>query len=81
MNLLAENDLRRLLGALCREWGFCIPPEAQDEIAGRSTITAEEFATAVLEAEGMNPELEKKWFQRITARFIEEFGSPHQRTN
>jgi hypothetical protein len=72
MVLLTENDLRTFLGALCREWGFCIPPEAQDEIVRRSTITAEEFASAVLEAEGMNPEFEQKWFRRITDRFIEE---------
>jgi hypothetical protein len=58
---------------LCIEWGFCLPPKASDEIARSSTITAEEFAAAVLEAEEMNPEYEQKWFRRIRDRFIEEF--------
>jgi hypothetical protein len=70
---IGESELRRLLDALCIEWGFCIPPRASDEIARRATIRAEEFAKAVLEAEEMNPEYEQKWFRRITDRFIEEF--------
>ena len=74
MSRISESELRRLLDALCIDWGFCISPKAADEIARGMTITAEEFAKAVLEAEEMNPEYEQKWFRRITDRFIEEFG-------
>jgi len=71
---LTEGELRRLLSVLCVEWGFCIPSEASEDISRRSSLSANEFATAVLQAEGMNPEHEKKWFQRIRDRFVEEFG-------
>ena len=71
---LSEVELRRLLGWLCIEWGFCIPPEASEDISRRASLSANEFASAVLQAEGMNPEYEEKWFQRIRDRFVEKFG-------
>lgn len=71
---LAEGELHWLLDVLCVEWGFCIPSEASEDISRRSSLTASEFATAVLQSEGMNPENEKEWFRRIRDRFVEEFG-------
>jgi len=69
-----ERDLRQLLDELCVEWGFCVSPGAYDQIARRSSVTAEEFASVVVQAEGMNPEYEKKWFRTIRDRFVEQFG-------
>jgi len=71
---LPEGELRRLLDVLCVQWGFCIPPETSEDISRRSSLTANEFAAAVLQAEGMNPEYEKRWFLRVRDRFIEKFG-------
>jgi hypothetical protein len=71
---LLERDLRDLLDELCVEWGFCIPPAACDEISRRSSLSAGEFASAVLQAEGMNPEYEKKWFQKLSDLFVGRFG-------
>jgi len=71
---LPQGELRRLFDVLCVEWGFCIPSEASEDISRRSSLTVNEFATAVLQAEGMNPEYDKKWFLRIRDRFLEEFG-------
>jgi hypothetical protein len=70
-----QGDLRELLDELCVEWGFCVPPEAYNEICRRSSLSAEEFASAVLQAEGMNPEYEKKWFRSPSNRFVETFGA------
>jgi len=70
---LPEVELRRLLDVLCVEWGFCIPSKASEDICRHLSPSANEFATAVLRAEGMNPEYEKKWFLRIRDRFVEEF--------
>ena len=69
-----ERDLRELLDELCVKWGFCIPSGAYNEISRRSSLSAGEFASAVLQAEGMNPEYEKKWFRRLRDRFVEDFG-------
>ena len=69
-----ERDLRWLLDDLCTQWGFCISAEACDQIVRRSSLSADEFANLVLEAEGMNPEREIEWFRRIRDRFIERFG-------
>jgi hypothetical protein len=69
-----ERALRWLLYDLCVDGGYCIPSDATDAIAQRSSITAGEFARAVLEAEGMNPDYEKKALRAVRARFIERFG-------
>ena len=70
-----ETHLRFLLIDLCTDWGFCIPRSDSDRIANTQQITAEEFAAAVLTAEGMTPEYEKTWRRRIERRFIERFGA------
>ncbi|MBK9155031.1 MAG: hypothetical protein IPM25_12575 [Chloracidobacterium sp.] len=68
-----REELQNLLSKICVDWGFCIPPEPFDEISSCRSITAGEFANAVLKAEGMNPDYEKEWFRKLKRRFIEEF--------
>ena len=70
-----ERDLRTLLGCLCTEWGFCIPPADADRIATSASLSANDFAVAVLSAEGMNAEHELQWRRRITQRFEGIFGA------
>ena len=69
-----EAALRYLLGDLCVEWGFCIHPEMHEKIAKSTSITADEFAVAVLEGDGMKAEYEAKWRKKIAGRFRERFG-------
>ena len=68
-----EEEMRILLGQLCTEWGFCIPPADIDELSGREKITASEFAKGVLDAEGLDS-LTSPWFKKIERRFIDTFG-------
>jgi hypothetical protein len=70
-----EKDLRSLLSTLCVEWGFCIPPDDVDRIASSQRLTADEFATEVLKAEGFNADYEVRWHRAIKRLFIERFGS------
>ena len=69
-----ERALRWLLYDLCVKGGFCISSDTTDAIARRSSWTAEEFARAVLEAEGMNPDYEKKSLRGVKEWFVERFG-------
>jgi hypothetical protein len=70
-----EKRLSDLLTALCVEWGFCIPPDDFDRIASSQHLTADEFATEVLKAEGFDhPEYELRWHRKIKRRFIDRFG-------
>ena len=73
-NRSLESDLREFLDELCVEWGFCIRPGPYNEISRSSSLSAEGFAGAVLQAEGMNPVYEQKWFRRLSDRFAERFG-------
>ena len=67
-----QNKIEPLLYKLCTEWGFCIPQSESEKIIKQENIDPEEFAIAVLEAEGMNPEYEPKWMKKIKNKFIEE---------
>ncbi len=70
-----EREIRYLLYDLCVDWGFCVPPQDAERISVQEQYTAEQFATDVLVADGMNPEYEKKWFKKISAKFVERLGS------
>lgn len=70
-----ERELQILIGKLCTEWGFCIPPDDAERIVRSDPLTGEEFAVAILRAEGMDPDNELYWSRRIRNRFIDTFGS------
>lgn len=69
-----EADLRDLLVRLCVEWGFCIPPKHRNRIVTSAHLEAAEFAAQVLQAEGLDPQIETQWFRKIKNRFVEQFG-------
>lgn len=69
------QDLDILLDDLCREWGFCNHLTAADLIPAGAALSATEFACAVLEAEGMNPDYEVSWMRQIRDRFAARYGS------
>ena len=74
---MARRDkLDDLLDVLCVEWGFCIPSEARERIRTTTTISAKDFANAVLLAEGMEPDSEHAWVKRIEGRFRQWFSDP-----
>jgi hypothetical protein len=60
---------------LCIDWGFCIDPAKSDKIAISNILNADEFACTVIEAEGMDAEVEIEWRRKIRNRFIEKFGN------
>jgi hypothetical protein len=71
-----EQELSILLDWLCRHWGFCIPADDRLRIATSGHIEANEFAFAVLLAEGFEqPETETKWMRLLRDRFVEHFGT------
>lgn len=69
-----KQELQYLLYDLCLDWGFCIQPEDAEQIYRQTTLTADEFALAVVEFEGMNPEHEQEWIRKIADKFRERFG-------
>lgn len=69
-----EARLSHLLGELCVEWGFCIPPADAERIARSKHLTTDQFAVEVLVAEGMHPEYEKQWRKKMRDRFVAVFG-------
>ena len=70
-----RKDLEDLLSSVCIKYGFCIHDPEVSEIVKKDSINAEEFASLVLLAEGMNPEYEVKHFRTLRNAFIEKFGN------
>jgi hypothetical protein len=70
-----QKDLQDLLNALCIDWGFCIPPNDFARIVAMRRLTADQFASAVLKAEGFDPPHEFEWYSKIKQRFIDRFGN------
>lgn len=68
-----EQDITSFLGVLCVEWGFCIAPDDAKRIAQLDRVTAEQFASLVLEAEGISSDT-SPWFKKISNRFFSVFG-------
>ncbi len=69
-----EREINYLLYDLCVDLGFCISPIKAEEISKRIHLTAEILANDVIEADGMKPEYEKKWMNKIANKFRERFG-------
>jgi len=69
-----EKDIEKLLYDLCVDWGFCIPPQDSKSLKQSDHLEADEFACAVLVAEGMDADIEVQWRRKIRNRFIERFG-------
>tara|TARA_R110000850_G_scaffold177345_1_gene303177 strand:- start:520 stop:762 length:243 start_codon:yes stop_codon:yes gene_type:complete len=72
---MTDRKIQYLLGDLCVQQGFCLPPKEQDRIASIGTWEAESFAKDVVASEGLNPEYETKHVRNIRNKFIEVFGS------
>jgi hypothetical protein len=69
------DDLDLLLGDLCVRWGFCNGLTGHDLTKDERQLTAEDFARAVLVAEGFSrPELELEWLRSLKRLFIERYG-------
>ena len=70
-----DKALEKLLNDLCVEWGFCSDPEPGKSLKSAQILDADEFACAVLNAEGMDCELEVEWRRKIRNKYIERFGN------
>ena len=70
-----ERELIYLLMDLCVKWGFCIPPDDQEQIAKMEYYQANDFAIDVVEAEGLDIDSAPQWVERIAERFEERFGA------
>tara|TARA_B100000674_G_scaffold478422_1_gene475491 strand:- start:65 stop:394 length:330 start_codon:yes stop_codon:yes gene_type:complete len=70
-----EREIKYLLYDLCVKWGFCIPPEDNDWISQETYWTAKDFAKAVVEADGLDPNTDTSWVNKISTIFQERFGN------
>lgn len=53
--MLSASEVHWLLHTLCVDLGFCLPPDAQEQLKGHPPADVEGFTDAVFVAEGFNP--------------------------
>lgn len=70
-----SEDLDILLGDLCVHWGFCNGLSGATLMARHESLSSDVFATAVLTAEGMSPDLELEWHRKLRRLFSDRYGS------
>lgn len=63
--MLTSTDLSWLLKDLCVRHGFCLPPEAEQQLALNTPETPEDFTRAVFEAEGLKFEFADRAMRRL----------------
>jgi hypothetical protein len=61
---LDPSEVEALLGKLCVDLGFCLPPDAQDQLIENPPSDTRAFTDAVFIAEGMNPETARRELYR-----------------
>jgi hypothetical protein len=70
-----EGDLDILLSDLCVIWGFCNGLTGWELAHEGKTITADDFARAVVALEEMKPHEIAAWLPKISAAFVERYGA------
>jgi len=60
MSFDQEIRVQLLLDELCAKLGFCLPPSEQRRLRGSSSTDVDAFTDAVLEAEGVDPRVNKQ---------------------
>jgi len=69
------EDLDVLLGDLCIIWGFCNGLTGWELMQKGQTTTCENFARAVLTAEGLPSHENESWFPKIKSVFTDRYGA------
>lgn len=68
-----HRTILTFLDHICVKLGFCLPEPARTELASRDDYTPDEIARAVLKAEELDPDLERRHFRAIRNEFISFF--------
>jgi hypothetical protein len=63
--MLSARESDYLLADLCVQLGFCLPPDAQEELRDRSPTDPDSFATAVFRAEGLDPLSDRQLYRQV----------------
>ena len=69
-----DEDVGLLIAALCSEWGFCNGLLVSEILPSDAALTADQFAAAVLTAEGMDPRPGAPHYLEIRRAFMRRYG-------
>jgi hypothetical protein len=78
--MLNSRESRALLGRLCAELGFCLPPDSALTIEKSPPSDVSSFATAVFEAEGLDAQqADRRLFRQVRDIVQEAFHASARR--
>jgi hypothetical protein len=72
--MLSAREVQSLLGRLCADLGFCLPPDAQERLQQAPPATADDFTLAVFLAEGLDPSTaDRTLYRKVQAAIAAAF--------
>ena len=69
-----ESELPWLLRELCTELGFCLPPAEYEALMNAPPRDVDAFTDAVLNAEGLDPSLNKQLRRAVRSKIERRVG-------
>jgi len=72
--MLSQREVEFLLDEVCTKLGFCLSPQDRERLQLAPPPSPEEFATAVLLGEGLDPRSERRHYAEVLAIAQRAFG-------
>lgn len=78
--MLSTEETAALLSNLCTRLGFCLPPNAQEQLRQRPPADVNEFTAAVFIAEGLDLfTMDRRLYRETQAMVAEAFRRSEER--
>jgi len=72
--MLSTDEARVLLSILCRRLGFCLPPDAEEQLTEDPPAGVDQFTAAVFLAEGLDPSTaDRRIYRQVKAIVADAF--------
>ena len=75
---LNSTRVDRLLGELCVDLGFCLPPDDHARLVSDPPEDVDDFTDAVFVAEGMRPDADLNLRRLVKARVLAHFKAAEE---
>ena len=70
-----EEEIRNFLFRLCVDFGICLPPEKNNEIASKESYEVDDFVREVFKSEGLDPDLQLSLYRKVKRSFTDRYGA------
>jgi len=77
--MLSPNETAMLLSDLYTRLGFCLPPDAQEQLTEAPPSNVDGFTAAVFIAEGLDPSADRRLYREVKTMVADAFRRNEER--